>query len=164
MALRDVERQFIEWLVMDRASRVSVGLPTTEKAYSEAKGLNARTLRRWKEKPEFVEALFARKRELASRSGMDLVGIEQRAEVILADMGELPDAEREYHHVKGTIVRMASEGNAGAMDLYMKHWGRPFAQAEVDGDELGELPDDELVSRVLGEVGVDRVAAWLAAQ
>jgi hypothetical protein len=77
----------------------------------------------------------------------------------------LSDDEQKYLQVKDTLVRMAMDGNQGAMDLYLKHYGKSFVEAErQDYRDYEDFSDARLVNEVLDWVGVEQVSRWLAAQ
>ena len=50
----------IEWLATDKNQRT----PVTEALLAQSLGITDRTIRRWKEQPEFTDAITARAREL----------------------------------------------------------------------------------------------------
>jgi hypothetical protein len=51
------------------------------------------------------------------------------------------------------------------MDLYLKHYGKSFVDAErQEYKDYVNFSDDRLADEVLNWVGVERVSRWLAEQ
>ena len=171
----DVRREYAYWLATPRRLRVSLGLPTSDKAFSEMKGVDARTLRRWKAEDKFMELVESFKVEMAnsspgsavSRVGMPAPVKAAPKPVTLADdpvvEAGLTADEQKYLQVKDTLIRMAMDGNQGAMDLYLKHYGKTFVDAErQEFADYSAFSDDELVEELCELAGVERISAWLA--
>ena len=58
---------------------------------------------------------------------------------------------------------MAMDGSQQSIDLYLKHYGKPFIAAEQKDDSLFEgMTDDELVREIVRVVGVERLAQVIA--
>ena len=70
----------------------------------------------------------------------------------------------EYESVRDEIARRAGEGDAKALELYMRFWGSHYAEQEAREQEaqFQDLSDDELVSRTLSLLGRTRVREWLS--
>jgi hypothetical protein len=184
-ARTDVRNEFAYWLATPKRLRVSLGLPQTEVQFAEMKGMHPRSIRRWKTDPDFMELVEQQKILILNESPNSTINkvgparpvqdprskakIAPPAPVTMADdpalePGLTPD-EQKYLQVKDTLVRMAMDGNQGAMDLYLKHYGKSFVEAErQDYRDYEEFSDERLASEVLNWVGVERVSAWLAAQ
>lgn len=184
-ARTDVKNEFAYWLATPKRLRVSLGLPQTEKQFAEMKGMHPRSIRRWKDDPDFVELVEQQKQMIAneapnstvSRVGPARAAQDPRVKARLAPakpVTELDDPvlepgltsdEQKYLQVKDTLVRMAMDGNQGAMDLYLKHYGKSFVEAErQDYRDYEGFSDDRLADEVLDWVGVERASRWLAAQ
>lgn len=184
-ARTDVKNEFAYWLATPKRLRVSLGLPQTEKQFAEMKGMHPRSIRRWKDDPDFVELVEQQKQMIAneapnstvSRVGPARAAQDPRVKARLAPANpvtELDDPalepgltsdEQKYLQVKDTLVRMAMDGNQGAMDLYLKHYGKSFVEAErQDYRDYEGFSDDKLADEVLDWVGVERASRWLAAQ
>jgi hypothetical protein len=149
------------------------------------KGVSTRSLRRWKEQDEFRTLVEQRKVDFANsspNSTISAVGparpaIDPRAvkrlsppaPAMAADDPALdPNVsvdEQRYLQVKDTLVNMAMDGNQGAIDLYLKHYGKPFVEAEQSKfDDYASKTDDELIAEFCRWAGVEAVANWLASQ
>ena len=167
-ARTDVKNEFAYWLATPKRLRVSLGLPQTEKEFAEMKGVHPRTVRRWKEDDNFLE-LVAQQKQIIVGEAKDSTIKRGEQPVTMTDdpvlePGLTPD-EQKYLQVKDTLVRMAMDGNQGAMDLYLKHYGKSFVEAErQDFKDYEDFSDDRLANEVLDWVGVERVSRWLAAQ
>ncbi len=167
-ARTDVKNEFAYWLATPKRLRVSLGLPQTEKGFAETKGVHPRTVRRWKEDDDFLE-LVAQQKQIIVGEAKDSTVKRGEQPVTVSDdpalePGLTPD-EQKYLQVKDTLVRMAMDGNQGAMDLYLKHYGKSFVEAErQDFRDYEDFSDDRLADEVLGWVGVERVSRWLASQ
>jgi hypothetical protein len=187
--LHDVRDEYAHWMATPQRLRVSLGLPRNQTEFAEFKGVNRRTLSRWREDPEFA-ALIEQKKLLVHgetkgaavsaygvgrprpyvdpRSVKRIESLAGGAATVEDDpvgAGSLSDEELAYMRVKDTLVRMAEDGEKGAIDLYLKHYGQVFIDAEADElEDFAGLSDDDLVNEMLLFVGVERVSGWLAAR
>jgi len=171
-----VQREFAYWYATPKRLRVSLGLPLSETQFAEMKDITPRTLRRWKEQVGFKEMVESFKLEMANDSPDATIRKVGSAEpkmkvedtrATLADDPALtegiPEDEQKYLQVKDTLVRMAMDGNQGAMDLYLKHYGKAFVEAEQsDFADYRDLSDEQLVAEVCQMAGVEAVSGWLA--
>jgi hypothetical protein len=113
--------EFILWLATPENER---GAVTSEDDWAKAKGYaDSRTLRRWKQKPEFQE----RQRRLTEGMVVKAGGA-----VIAAD----PDDEgfgdeRDYRLVKAQLLNSAKTGNLKATELFMKLYGKTWIDEEA---------------------------------
>jgi hypothetical protein len=122
--------KFILWSLTPESKRGSV---TSEAAWAREHDVSDRTLRRWKEHPEFA----ARRVALAA----DVSG-EVAVEVV--DVGEVSSVdEGDYRVVKQKLIEGAKSGNAKALDLYFRTYGKPFVEEEV-ASRSASLADADL--------------------
>lgn len=190
LPLTDVRDEYAHWMATPQRLKVSLRLPQNHSAFAEFKGVDRKTLLRWRNDPEFQE-LVAQKKLLvqgqingasvsAQGVGMSRPIKDPRplrrmeaeanvARVTVADdpatvgAGSLSDEELAYMRVKDTLVHMAEDGEKGAIDLYLKHYGQVFIDAEADElEDFAGLSDDDLVNELLTFVGVESVSSWLA--
>ena len=187
--LNDVRDEYAHWMVTPQRLRVSLNLPKTHTEFADFKGVNRRTLSRWREDPSF-QMLVEQKKLLvhgetkgaavaASGVGRPRPYVDprpvKRIEALASGAAtvdddpvgaeSLSDEELAYMRVKDTLVRMAEDGEKGAIDLYLKHYGQVFIDAEADElEDFAGLSDDDLVNEMLLFVGVERVSRWLAAR
>lgn len=159
--------------------RVSLGLPLSERQFADMKAIDPTTLRRWKNQKPFQQMVESFRLEMANaapNSTIAKIGIaapvvssEDFPLVVPEDDPVLDDSltpdEQKYLQVKDTLVQMAMDGNQGAMDLYLKHYGKAFVEAEQsDFADYRDLSDADLVAELCRMAGVERISAWLAEQ
>jgi hypothetical protein len=186
--LQDVRDEYAHWLATPQRLKVSLKLPQNHTEFAEYKGVNRRTLNRWRDDPEFAQLVEQKKllvqgqmkgSAVAEKVGGARPYKDPRTLKRLEEMGTQPvtvdddpvgagslsEDEVAYMRVKDTLVRMAEDGEKGAIDLYLKHYGQVFIDAEADElEDFAGLSDDDLVSEMLVFVGVERVAQWLASR
>jgi len=175
--LNDVRAEFAYWYALPKRMRTSLGLPTTEKDFAEYKGVAARTLRRWKSEEDFQKIVEQHKHDLTGGVKNSAVAAIQRPtrdvpELAPAKMSDDPvfdpilsPDEQKYLQVKDTLIQMAMDGNQGAMDLYLKHYGKSFVEAErQEFADYSAMSDEELVYELCQLAGVERISMWLAEQ
>jgi hypothetical protein len=76
---------------------------------------------------------------------------------------ELSKDELRYQQVKDTLVQLAADGQSQAIDLYLKHWGKPFIEAEQSSVGMfPNLSEDELLERVCRLLGKEVMTNFLA--
>jgi len=57
------------------------------------------------------------------------------------------------------------DGNQGAIDMYMKHYGKPFIEAEQkSGNMFPDISDEDLVGEVCRLIGMDAMTGWMSLQ
>jgi hypothetical protein len=131
--------EFILWFLSSDVERGSV---SSEAEWARVKGLNDRTLRRWKDNPEFVARL------------KELEGVTRVTRVADAvDGGEISSAdEGDYQVVKATLLEGAKSGNPKFLELYFRTYGKPFVEEEAAarsatfaGEDLSVLAAEALV-------------------
>lgn len=136
------KRAFALWLSSPEGTRAIA----TEEEWAAANGVNTRTLRRWKQEPEFAALR-------ASLGGAPTVEVE-------VDDGS---DEASYRAVKAQLVAGARSGNAKALELYFKTYGKPFVEEEVAARTLDlenlELPS--LVARAVAALSADELESAL---
>lgn len=138
-------KAFAQWLDSPEGTRAIA----TEEDWAAANGVTARTLRRWKSDPEFVALR-------ASLGG---------APTVEADVKDDGSDEASYRAVKAQLVAGARGGNAKALELYFKTYGKPFVEEEVAARTLDvenlELPS--LVARAVAALSADELESALTA-
>jgi hypothetical protein len=173
------QREFAYWMATPRRVKVSLGLPVSERQFGEMKNVDVKTLRRWKNQVPFQKMVESFRLEMAGAAPNSAIAkIGMAAPIVSADDFELavpeddpvldaglsPD-EQKYLQVKDTLVQMAMDGNQGAMDLYLKHYGKAFVEAEQsDFADYKGMSDAQLVAELCALSGVERISAWLAEQ
>lgn len=180
-----VFREFARWYATPKYLRVTLGLPKTLGEFAEFKGIGERTVRRWKTLPEFEELVDFEKERIARESsknsavsvniGMPQAPSDPRMVRRMTDQKEpvgwdddralvedVSEGELQYRQVRERLVNMAMEGSTQAADLFMKHWGKSFVEAEQQDVGYSDLSDQDLVEEVVKLVGSDRFSKLLA--
>jgi hypothetical protein len=179
--MNDVRAEYAYWYALPKRMRASLNLPATENDFAEYKGVTARTLRRWKSEPDFMPLVEQHRHDLTGgvkNSAISAVQaprprtdprtqVKALAPVKLSDDPVydpmLTPDEQKYLQVKDTLIQMAMDGNQGAMDLYLKHYGKTFVEAErQEFADYSGLSDEQLVSELCEMAGVEAVSGWLA--
>lgn len=180
-----VQKEYASWLATPKRLKVSLSLPQTKLAFAEMKGISPRTLTRWEANEGFKELVSQRQIQLANSSPNSTVRsvgpvrpeshgnalkkyeVSEPATLVddpVYDRSLSPD-EVSYLQVKDTLLRLASDGNQGAVDLYMKHYGKSFIENEQKAGTLfPNLSDEALESEVLRLIGDERIVEYLAAK
>lgn len=178
-----IQKEYASWTATPRRLKVSLGLPQTKQAFADMKGISTRTLTRWEGLEDFKELVRQRQQELSNSTrnstvravgpprpaqhGNALKKFETDAAAIISDDPvydeRLTPDEISYRQVKDTLLRLASDGNQGAIDLYMKHYGRPFIDAEQKAGTLfPSMSNQHLESEILLIIGDERISEYLA--
>ena len=164
-----IKNEYINWLATPKRELIANNLPTTKKAFADLKGVNQRTLQRWEEGEDFKAILEQRKQERIA-DVVEAVGPPRpvtHGTALKKYQQDVPalTEEDKYLKVKDTLVEMATQGNQGAIDMYMKHYGKSFVEAEqAAGTLFANMSDDELVQEVFNLLGIEKVSAVLAAK
>lgn len=163
----NVKNEYITWLATPKRELIANNLPTTKKAFADLKGVDQRTLQRWEKQEDFQEILKQRKAQRID-DVVDAIG-PPRPVTHGTALKKFPQEkpaiteEDKYLKVKDTLVEMATAGNQGAIDMYMKHYGKSFIEAEqASGTLFANMSDDELLQEVFNLLGVEKVSAALA--
>jgi len=183
--VRDVGlfQEFARWEATPKYLRVTLSLPKSVAEFAEFKGVGERTVRRWRQMDQFKELVEYEKarmvRENTSNSAVSArVGLPRAPkdprivartatkldpagwadDPALIDGEELSEAELQYRQVRERLVHMAMEGSTQAADLFMKHWGKAFVEAEQREGGFESLSDQELIEEAVRLVGSERFA------
>ena len=177
-----VQAEFVEWLLMSKGERSDRGLPTSYQQFAVRKGVTAETLRRWRndeafqrrvasrkvdyesggpalfcppdayDKPELSRHIGERQKESKRRSR-----VEERVAEAAASGSE---DERDYALVKESVRDLAAQGDAKALELYMRYWGKAHAEREEEErhSKFPEMSDLQLQRAVLSMIDPTVVA------
>jgi hypothetical protein len=162
--------EFAAWCATPKRLKKQLGLPMTKTDFAYMKSVSDRTLRRWELQESFQTLVEQRKVEFknnvpnstisaavgstrAATHGTALKKLELPVPVTAQDDPvydeDLSPDEQKYQQVKDTLVRMAMDGNQGAIDMYMKHYGKPFVEAEQQtANMFPEMSDEQLFAEV----------------
>lgn len=148
--------EYILWLATPDHER---GPVATEDEWAKTHGYSdARTMRRWKQKPEFQERQRALTQSMASKSGASVVF---DGEDITFDADE-----RDYRLVKSKLVESAKQGNLKAQELFMKLYGQSWLDEEqaARSSDFSNMELPALVAKTVVAVGAELVAEALREQ
>lgn len=179
----DIRHEYASWLATPPRLKASLNLPKTKKAFAEMKGVSVRTMTRWERQEEFQEIVAQRKVEMLNASPnsavaaigpprpvthgtalKNLKGLEPAkiTDDPVWDEDLSPDEQR-YRQVKDTLVNMAMDGSQQAIDLYLKHYGKPFIAAEqADSSMFANMSDEQLLKEIVRMAGVERLGEVMA--
>jgi hypothetical protein len=146
--------ELVVWLATPPSSR---GAVSTEEEWAVAHNTSARTMRRWKQDPKFVEMQETYQRRLEARAAAA-----KEAAPELDDDGDVD--EKSYLKVKAKLIEGAASGNPKYMDLYFKTYGKPFVEEEAAArtTDLVALDLDELIVRTVSLLDPKSLAKELA--
>lgn len=142
-----IKREYAMWCALDKRQRRTAGLPTTQKEFAEKHHVNARTLNRWSKEEEFQQLVADFRPAEAPEEPAPTP--DTKPDVALDD----------YREVREALVDKAKTGDRQAMDLYMKHYGKPFIEEEhaERTSSFQEFSDEALVAAVVDAAGSDLV-------
>jgi hypothetical protein len=179
----DIRREYAAWAATPKRLKATLGLPLSKTAFADMKGINPRTLTRWEAQDDFKEMVRQRRVELANSAPNSAVAAVGPARPVAhgtalkkfetpapADLSDDPvydpsmsQDEVRYHQVKDTLLSLAANGNQGAIDLYMKHYGKPFIEAEQKfGNMFPDMTDEQLEAEVVKLLGAEKISRALA--
>lgn len=181
-----VRKEYIAWCATPQRLRVQLDLPKTKREFAELKGVNEKTLQRWGKLSDHEELVAQHKKKFAGnldnasitkqiakpapeRHGNALKKYQDAPTVSVTDdpvwNPELSHDEQRYQQVKDTLVTMAADGHSQAIDLYLKHWGKPFIEAEQSTSGMfPNLSEEELLEKVCRLLGKEVITNFLASE
>lgn len=166
----DVRMEFAAWSATPKRLKKQLGLPMTKTDFAYMKGVSDRTLRRWELQESFQTIVEQRKVDFKNNVPNSAISaavgparpvthgnatkslalpepVTEKDDPVFDD--ELSPDELRYQQVKDTLVRMAMDGNQGAIDMYMKHYGKPFVDAEQQtANMFPDMSDEQLFAEV----------------
>ena len=137
---------FAVWLETPVSRRGSV---TSEAKWAEKHGVATRTLRRWKQDPEFVKLRDRVREDSTSDLPVESDGLSDEASYLV---------------VKSKLIEGAAGGNPKYMDLYFKTYGKPFVEEEAAARsaDLASFEFEDLVLDALDTLGREALVAGLS--
>lgn len=179
-------QEFARWDATPKYLRQTLGLPKSVAEFAEFKGVGERTVRRWRQMEQFKELVEYEKARIARESTsnsavaarvgpprapkdpriiarttekVDPVGWQD--DPALDGEEQLSDGELQYRQVRERLVQLAMDGSTQAADLFMKHWGKSFVEAEQREGGFEGMSDVELIEEVVRTVGSERFSELL---
>ena len=144
--------EYIMWLATPVNER---GPVATEDEWAEAHGYaDARTMRRWKQKPEFQERQRRLSEGLAAKTGATIVFDDGDNSI------EMDADERDYRLVKSKLIESAKTGNLKAQELFMKLYGKSWLEEEqaARASDFSNLELPDLVARAAASLEPNTMA------
>ena len=144
--------KYILWLATPEHERGEVA---TEDEWAKSHGYaDARTMRRWKQKPEFLERQRRLTEKLVSKTG---------AAIVYDDETSIDADERDYRLVKSKLVESAKTGNLKAQELFMKLYGKSWLDEEqaARASDFSNIELPDLVARAAVALEPDILAGAL---
>jgi hypothetical protein len=152
--------ELAEWDQLDRQQRRSLGLPLTDVAWAKVKGLNPRRVGKYRSDPFYLECV-ERLREVTSMR-IAPGGSAVLSDVMLSKSPGVDDLS-DYTAIKSQLAALARQGDARALELWLKTWGKPFLDEETSNRvaDLASMSDEALVSMVVDVVSVGLLVSVL---
>lgn len=138
--------EYILWLATPEHQR---GTITSEEAWAKANGISAKTTRRWRINPDFVQRQMTLTKSLTAKVGA--------VAVFEDDESTMNGEERDYRVVKSKLIESAKTGNLKAQELFMKIYGKTWVDEEQASrvSDFGNMDTEELVAKAALAVNVD---------
>jgi hypothetical protein len=154
-------RDLAEWDQLDRSQRRALGVPVSDTEWAKVKGLNPRRVGKYRLEP-FYEKCVADLRSITKKR------LAPGGSVALADLpfsaaSAGVDDVADYSAIKAQVASLARQGEQRALDLWLKHWGKPFLDEEIAGrvTDLASFSDEQVVEQVVGVVSPVLLASVL---
>jgi len=144
---------YILWLATPLHER---GTVATEEDWAKENGFSdARTMRRWKKNPQFLDRQKTLTQTLTAKVG----GV-----VVFEDDDVALDSdERDYMQVKSKLVESAKGGSLKAQELYMKTYGKTWVEDEQSARQSDYSNADlvVLITKAMTVLGEDVIVKAL---
>lgn len=154
--------ELAEWDQLDRQQRRALGVPVSDTEWAKVKGLNVRRVAKYRNDPYYATCIERLRNITKKRIAPG--GSASLAE--LASLGNNPGVDdlSDYTAIKAQVAALARQGEQKALDLWLKHWGRPFLEEETANRvaDLAGMSDEELVSSLVSMVSPLLLADVLA--
>lgn len=145
-------RALAEMHATPKSSRKALGLPLTDKAFADHWDVVPGRISKDKQTAEYKK--FLAEAEEAQARKLDPRGTAAMSQTKLADLANNDLAT--YEQIKGQVAQDAMAGDVKALELWLKTWGTPFVQEEVNRvDAVSNLDDRELIEEIIELVDVN---------
>lgn len=146
-------RDLAEWDQLDRQQKRQLGLATTDTEWARTRNLNPRRVSKYRADPYYTE--YTAQLADLTRKRISPSGSASLADVVSSAASGVDDVS-DYAAIKTQVASLAKQGDQRALDLWLKHWGKPFLDEETAGRvvDLASLSDVELVSQLVSLVNV----------
>jgi hypothetical protein len=148
---QDRVRELAEWDQLDRQQRKALGLPLTDTEWAKVKGLNARRVGKYRTDPFYAKCVEDLRNITAKRIAPG--GSASLADVALSGVPGTDDLA-DYTAIKSQLAALARQGDARALETWLKNWGKPFLDEEVANRvaDLASMTDETLVTQLVSLV------------
>lgn len=135
-------KNYIAWCLLPADEKKHI---VTDTDWCRTHEVSDRTLRRWKQHPDFV-AMY----DAAVESGV-ISELVKKAESPVDDDDVAEGDEADYRDVKAVLLKGARGGNPKYVEMYLKTYGKPFIDEEVASrsSDLSGMDLDDLVARTV---------------
>lgn len=156
-------RELAEWDQLDRQQRRALGLPLTDTEWAKVKGLNPRRVGKYRTEPFYSKCVTDLRDITAKRIAPG--GSAVLADVMLSGTPGSDDLS-DYTAIKSQLAALARQGDARALELWLKNWGKPFLDEETANrvTDLASLSDEALVVQLVDAVNPTLLADVLCAR
>jgi hypothetical protein len=159
-----LKNEYIEWFLTDKHQRALAGMPTSDTQWSKIKGISDRTLRLWKQDPDFVAKLENRRKEkMLSLPGATVLAT--TATEARKQPNPTFDPEKADHDaIKAKLIERAMAGDRASAELYFKTYGKQYVDEELASrkSDFRDMDIEALYERVLSLVPEAAIEAELA--
>lgn len=145
---RERIQELAEWDQLDRTQRRTLGVPVSDAEWAKVKGLNVRRVSKYRADP-FYDQCVEKLRSI-TRKRIAPGGSATLADLSLTGMPGVDDVS-DYTAIKTQVASLARQGDQRALDMWLKHWGKPFLDEETSNRvaDLAGMSDEEIVTGVV---------------
>jgi hypothetical protein len=155
-----LQNEYIEWALMDKHAKAVANLPSSDVQWAKVKGIADRTIRKWKQNPEFIAKYEKRERERT----LALPGATALQTAGAINNQKAKDERNEHEAIKSKLIERAMAGDRASAELYFKTYGKAFVDEEVASrkSDFREMDIEQLYEKVLALVPVSKIEDELA--
>lgn len=131
-----------EWDQLDRVQRRALGLPATDSEWARVNNVHVRRVSKYRDDPYYKTAV-AKLDDIAKKR------IASAGSAVMPSIAGTPgvDDSADYSAIKSQVASLARQGDQRALDMWLKHWGKPFLDEETANRvaDLASMSDEELI-------------------
>lgn len=147
-------RKLAEWDQLDRTQKRQLGLATTDVEWAKVEGLNHRRVAKYRSDPYYAE--YVAKLTSVAKKRIAPAGSASLADFASSTASGVDDLS-DYTAIKQQVAALAKQGDQKSLDLWLKHWGKPFLDEETSNRvaDLASMTDVTLVEQLISLINVD---------